>query len=299
MSSAEGHVAEGSEHMFRTHICPECRRCFKKRTHLLEHMHLHFPDPGLQCPSCLHFFTSKSKLRIHLLREAGKKPHRCHLCAYRAVERNSLRRHLSSIHGEQPEDGYPCPTCGKAFRLSRALKAHMKSHHTPPDGQPLRCFQEGCAFQSADRKELQRHAADAHGLRAVQCRHHACAAVFGSREAMEAHHRSHQAFHCPHCDFSCSNKSRFQRHKRQGHPGTQQLRCSFCPFATFNPVEFDGHVGRLHANEKIHRCPQCGFVTAHKRVLGRHMLLHTGETETPRRSPLLTHETAVCSTCAS
>ncbi|KAJ8349662.1 hypothetical protein SKAU_G00247920 [Synaphobranchus kaupii] len=276
------HVAEGSEHLFRTHICPECRRCFKKRTHLLEHMHLHFPDPSLQCPTCQRYFTSKSKLRIHLLREAGKKPHRCHLCDYRAVERNSLRRHLASMHGEEAEDSfytdvYPCPSCGEAFRLSQALKLHMKSHHTVPDGSPLRCFHEGCAFHSADRKELQRHAADAHGATAVECRHHACSTFFGSREAMEAHHRTHLAFHCAQCDFSCSNKSRFQRHKRQGHPGADELRCAFCPFATFNPVEFDGHVGRLHANEKIHRCPQCSFVTAHKRVLGRHMLLHTGE----------------------
>ncbi|KAJ8403511.1 hypothetical protein AAFF_G00352830 [Aldrovandia affinis] len=276
------HIAEGTEHMYRTHICPECRRCFKKRTHLLEHMHLHFPDPSLQCPTCQHYFTSKSKLRIHMLREAGKKLHQCHLCEYSAVERNSLRRHLASIHGEEVEDNfysdvYPCPTCGKGFRLSQALKAHMKSHHTSPDGKPLVCFQEGCSFQSTDKKELQRHVADAHGVKAVECRHHACSAFLGSQEAMEAHHRTHLAFHCPQCDFSCSNKNSFQRHKRQGHPGTEELHCNFCPFTTFNPVEFDEHVGRLHANEKIHHCLQCNFVTAHKRVLGRHMLLHTGE----------------------
>ncbi|KAG5833801.1 hypothetical protein ANANG_G00279720 [Anguilla anguilla] len=262
------HVAEGTEHMFRTHICPECRRCFKKRTHLLEHMHLHFPDPRLQCPACRRHFTSKSKLRVHLLREEGQKPHRCHLCEYRAVERNALRRHLAG---------------------------------------------EGCGFQAADRRELRRHAADAHGAGVVECRHHACRALFGSPEAMEAHHRTHLAFHCEQCDFSCSNKSRFQRHKRQGHAGDRRLVCAFCPFATFNPVEFDGHVGRLHANEKIHRCPQCSFVTAHKRVLGRHMLLHTGEKphkcklcnfrcrdETYLSKHMLTHSDAknhMCSEC--
>ncbi|XP_036395919.1 zinc finger protein 142 [Megalops cyprinoides] len=276
------HVAEGTEHLYRTHICPECRRCFKKRTHLLEHLHLHFPDPGLQCPRCQHYFTSKSKLRIHMLREAGSKLHQCHLCSYCAVERNSLRRHLASIHGEQVQDNfysdvYPCPTCGKSFRLSQALKAHMKSHHTSPAGQPLGCFQEGCPFQSTNKKELQRHAMDAHGVKAVECRHHACSVYFGSQEAMEVHYRTHLAFHCSQCDFSSSNKSSFQRHKRQGHPGSEELRCGFCPFTSFNPVEFEEHVGRLHANEKIHRCPQCSFVTAHKRVLGRHMLLHTGE----------------------
>ncbi|MBN3308429.1 ZN142 protein, partial [Amia calva] len=278
----KAHIAKGMEHLYRTHICPECRRCFKKRTHLLEHLHLHFPDPSLQCPTCQHYFTSKSKLRIHLLREAGEKLHQCQMCEYSAVERNSLRRHLASVHGEELEDSfysdvYPCPTCKKTFRLSQALKAHMKSHHTTSDVQPLLCFQEGCSFKSMDKKEFQKHAKDSHGVKAVECRHHACSAFFGTKEDMEAHHRTHLAFHCPQCDFSCSNKNTYQRHKRQGHPGTEQLHCNFCPFTSFNPVEFDEHVSRLHANEKIHHCPQCSFVTAHKRVLGRHMLLHTGE----------------------
>uniref|UniRef100_A0A8C9TQZ9 Zinc finger protein 142 n=2 Tax=Scleropages formosus TaxID=113540 RepID=A0A8C9TQZ9_SCLFO len=278
----KGHVAEGTEHLYRTHMCPECRRCFKKRTHLLEHLHLHFPDPQLQCPTCQHYFTSKSKLRIHLLREAGQKPHRCHLCQYGAVERNSLRRHLASVHGGEgadslgPSEEYPCPTCGERFQQSQALKAHMKSHRSV-SRQPLRCFQEGCGFQGSDRRMLQRHAREAHGVKAVQCRHHACGAFFANQEAMEMHRRTHLAFHCPNCDFSCSNKSAFQRHKRQGHAGTLELRCAFCPFSTFNPVEFEEHISRLHANEKTHRCAQCNFVTAHKRVLGRHMLLHSGE----------------------
>nr|XP_023665836.1 zinc finger protein 142 isoform X1 [Paramormyrops kingsleyae] len=278
----KSHVAEGTEHLYRTHMCPECRRCFKKRTHLLEHLHLHFPDPGLQCPTCRHHFTSKSKLRIHLLRESGQKPHRCHLCTYSAVERNSLHRHLASVHGGEggaaPSDVYPCPTCGEVFLQSQALKAHMKAHRALPAGrQPLACFQEGCPFRGADRRALQRHVRETHGVEAVECRYHTCGAFFGSREDMEAHRRTHLAFHCPHCNFSSSNKSSFQRHKRQGHAGPAELRCAFCPFTTFNPVEFSEHMGRLHANEKTHRCPQCEFVTAHKRVLGRHMLLHTGE----------------------
>ncbi|XP_014019747.2 zinc finger protein 142 isoform X1 [Salmo salar] len=279
---SKDHIMAGMEHMYRTHICPECRRCFKMRSHLLEHLHLHFPDPSLQCPTCNHYFTSKSKLRIHMLRESGQKVHRCHLCDYASVERNSLHRHLASVHsnevgGDIHPEIYPCPTCGQSFRQSQALKAHMKSHHTSRDSQPLACFQEGCSFKTSDRKELQRHAADVHAVKAVECRHHACNAIFGSPQDMEAHYRTHLAFHCSQCDFSCSNKNLFRQHKLQGHAGDVELTCNFCPFATFNPVEFQQHVGHFHANEKIHRCHQCSFVTAHKRVLRRHMLMHSGE----------------------
>lgn len=281
-SSPIDYLAEGAEHIYRTHTCPKCRRCFKMRSHLQEHLHLHFPDPSLQCSTCKRYFTSKSKLRIHQLREAGKKVHHCHLCDYSAVERNAIRRHLASKHadeagGDVNSHVYPCPTCGQSFRQSRSLKAHMKTHNILLDHQPVACFQEGCSFQSSLRKALLRHTSKVHGVKAVQCRYHACGAIFQSVQEMEDHHRTHLAYHCSQCDFSCSNKTVFLQHQRQGHPGSEELCCNFCSFVTFNPVEFEQHIGHLHASEKIHRCSQCSYVTSHKRGLTRHMLMHSGE----------------------
>uniref|UniRef100_A0A2K6AF66 Zinc finger protein 142 n=1 Tax=Mandrillus leucophaeus TaxID=9568 RepID=A0A2K6AF66_MANLE len=277
-----GDVVSGTESLFKTHMCPECKRCFKKRTHLVEHLHLHFPDPSLQCPNCQKFFTSKSKLKTHLLRELGEKAHHCPLCHYSAVERNALNRHMASMHEDISNfysDTYACPVCREEFRLSQALKEHLKSHTAAAAAEPvpLRCFQEGCSYAAPDRKAFIKHLKETHGVRAVECRHHSCPMLFATAEAMEAHHKSHYAFHCPHCDFACSNKHLFRKHKKQGHPGSEELRCTFCPFATFNPVAYQDHVGKMHAHEKIHQCPECSFATAHKRVLIRHMLLHTGE----------------------
>ncbi|NXK47468.1 ZN142 protein, partial [Chauna torquata] len=274
----KGDIAEGSEYLYKTHMCPECKRCFKKRTHLVEHLHLHFPDPSLQCPNCHKYFTSKSKLKIHMMRETGEKAHRCPLCHYSSVEKNALNRHMASMHEDISNfysDVYSCPVCKEKFRLSQALKEHLKTHKAEP--KRLSCFQGGCDYCAEDRKEFVRHLKDAHGIKAVECKYHACSLLFGTAEAMEAHRKTHYAFHCQQCDFICSNKHVFRKHKKQGHPGSEQLRCSFCPYATFNPVEFHDHVGKMHANEKIHKCTECAFATAHKRVLIRHMLLHTGE----------------------
>ncbi|NXD06116.1 ZN142 protein, partial [Nothocercus nigrocapillus] len=274
----KGDVVQGSEYLYKTHMCPECKRCFKKRTHLVEHLHLHFPDPSLQCPNCHKFFTSKSKLKIHMMRETGEKAHRCPLCHYSSVEKNALNRHMASMHEDISNfysDVYSCPVCEEKFRLSQALKEHLKTHKAEP--KRLSCFQGGCNYFAEDRKEFVRHLKDAHGIKAVECKYHACSLLFGTAEAMEAHRKTHYAFHCQQCDFICSNKHVFRKHKKQGHPGSEQLQCSFCPYATFNPVEFHDHVGKMHANEKIHKCTECPFATAHKRVLIRHMLLHTGE----------------------
>ncbi|NXM86461.1 ZN142 protein, partial [Oenanthe oenanthe] len=274
----KGDVAEGSEYLYKTHMCPECKRCFKKRTHLVEHLHLHFPDPSLQCPNCHKYFTSKSKLKIHMMRETGEKAHRCPLCHYSSVEKNALNRHMASMHEDISNfysDVYSCPVCEEKFRLSQALKEHLKTHKAEPKS--LSCFHGDCNYCAEDRKEFVRHLKDAHGVKAVECKYHACSLLFGTAEAMEAHRKTHYAFHCQQCDFICSNKHVFRKHKKQGHPGSEQLQCSFCPYATFNPVEFHDHVGKMHANEKIHKCTECAFATAHKRVLIRHMLLHTGE----------------------
>ncbi|CAH2305223.1 zinc finger 142 [Pelobates cultripes] len=274
----KGHVEKGKEHLFKTHMCPECKRCFKKRTHLAEHLHLHFPDPNLQCPNCRKFFTSRSKLKIHMMRESGEKTHRCPLCDYSSVESNALNRHMASIHegvSNFYSDTYSCPVCKETFKLSQSLKDHMKVHASQQ--KMLSCFQEGCNQALSDRKEFLRHLKEAHGIRGVECQYHACSLLFKSQEEMEQHRKIHYAFHCQECDFACSNKHAFRNHKKKGHPGKEELSCHFCPYKSFNPVEYADHIGKMHANEKIHRCGDCEFATAHKRVLIRHLLLHTGE----------------------
>uniref|UniRef100_A0A8C5PM95 Zinc finger protein 142 n=1 Tax=Leptobrachium leishanense TaxID=445787 RepID=A0A8C5PM95_9ANUR len=274
----KGDIEKGKEHLFKTHMCPECKRCFKKRTHLAEHLHLHFPDPSLQCPNCRKFFTSRSKLKIHMMRESGEKTHRCPLCDYCSVESNALNRHMASIHegvSNFYSDTYSCPVCSETFKLSQSLKDHMKAHKS--EQQMLSCFQEGCDQALSDRKEFLRHLKESHGIRGVECRYHACSLLFKTREEMEQHRKNHYAFHCQDCDFVCSNKHAFRNHKKKGHPGKEELFCHFCPYKSFNPVEYTDHLGKMHAHEKIHRCGDCEFSTAHKRVLIRHMLLHTGE----------------------
>lgn len=136
-----------SDQIFRTHRCPKCDRCFKLRSHLREHLNLHFPDPNLQCPTCKRHFTSKSKLHVHKLREEGLKSHQCHLCQYSAVEHSGLRRHLLTVHGEKKEEStdlnFACPVCSESFCQSKSLKIHMKTNHMVKSSTLISCIAEG------------------------------------------------------------------------------------------------------------------------------------------------------------
>ncbi|XP_063402549.1 zinc finger protein 84-like [Mytilus trossulus] len=83
------------DHCAKPYKCPLCRRCMKfeesMRTHIVEHATADVTD--LTCSVCKLQFINKLRLRDHML-----------------------------THGEAK---FPCPNCGKKFRMKKYVRRHM------------------------------------------------------------------------------------------------------------------------------------------------------------------------------
>ncbi|TRZ03724.1 hypothetical protein DNTS_009730 [Danionella cerebrum] len=271
--NAASTVAEGTEHLFRTHICSECRRCFKCRSHLVEHMRIHFPDPSLQCPTCKHYFTSKSKLRVHMLRETGQKPHQCHLCDYGAVERNSLKRHLSSVHGHQEDESahtelfkcrdetylakhmlihsndkqHMCSVCGYVTKWKHYLSVHMRKH-----AGDLRYKCNQCSYRCHRMDQLNSHKVR-HQKKSLICEvcAYSCKRNSELRSHMQLKHTSigddqPPVYHCRFCSYTTKHRQALQSHENCKHTRTRTFSCALCNYTTFSNTGLFLHKKKIH-----------------------------------------------------
>ena len=80
------------------------------------------------CPHCKKKFRTKQHLKEHVRTHTKEKPYSCTYCDYTCSHRNSLKHHLYRHTGE--EKPFSCDLCGKSFIHGSQLKQHHKKKHT-------------------------------------------------------------------------------------------------------------------------------------------------------------------------
>ena len=84
--------------------------------------------PLLQCPECRKTFKAKAALVEHLAIKHGKgKFEQCIECDHRFIDQTALQEHQKSVHDKEKEN--KCEECGKMFSRSRDLKRHVTATH--------------------------------------------------------------------------------------------------------------------------------------------------------------------------
>ena len=123
-------------------------------------------------------------------------PHRN--CSFKAISNALLERHKKTVHSSVRPFG--CQVCGKTFKISISLKAHMRSH-SPSEREidednnkdkKFVCDQPNCGFRSTKKTYLMDHKASVHSNeRPFECDVDGCGKTFKIRRRLNIHMKTH------------------------------------------------------------------------------------------------------------
>lgn len=80
----------------------------------------------MQCTECGKWLMNARCLKSHMVLHSHL-TYNCHNCEYSTKKQMLLKRHLLSQHSD--EKPHVCLTCGKTFKLKRALTVHVAQHN--------------------------------------------------------------------------------------------------------------------------------------------------------------------------
>ncbi|XP_043942410.1 zinc finger protein 92 homolog isoform X2 [Protopterus annectens] len=187
--------------------CPECNKCFKQRTPLVQHKRIHSGERPYKCPECGKFFRQSSALTRHKRTHMGARPYECPECNKCFRQRYSLVEHERTHSGNRP---YKCPECSKCFKQRSHLIQHKRTH---TQERPHKCLECNKCFRQ--RHSLVDHERTHSGDRPYKCPE--CNKCFKQGSHLIEHKRIHtqeRPYRCPECNTCFRQMSTLVKHEK-------------------------------------------------------------------------------------
>ncbi|KAL7386070.1 hypothetical protein ABVT39_003770 [Epinephelus coioides] len=279
------------------HKCPECDKCFKHHSVLIEHQRVHSGLQPYNCSECGRAFRTATLLAGHRLRKCKNAAYLCIKCG------NSFPTSLDKFRHHCPKRGrnYDCGHCGKSFQKSSSLKEHvlthvqsrlfkcshcgvgfsgigdLKYHQQVDHDKPYQCKQCGKSFISSKclTKHQQRHEEVGEmetaklmsgGKHRKSGSAHRISSASRKTSVKAVYPRGRVTHNCPLCGRSFKYRFEFLEHQRF-HTAVKPYKCSQCGKAFRTEAHLSRHRKRKCKNAS-HICTKCGcqFRSLHERV---------------------------------
>ncbi|XP_034542867.1 zinc finger protein 391-like [Notolabrus celidotus] len=227
---------------------------------------------------------SSEEQKQHQLPLRPKKTLNCPTCGRAFPSSGALRRHLVIHSGKRP---YKCFICGRGFTQGGNLKTHMKTHKgelskwaliqekSPPKESPLTVHLCGECGMEFPQKEQLEDHRQTH-IKPYSCPD--CGKTFKNESYINIHRRVHSdysPFMCSKCGKSCSTAETLRMHEIT-HTRERNYICCECGKAFLQASHLSVHL-RTHTGERPHLCPVCGKSYSRSFPLKVHLRVHTGE----------------------